>query len=403
MGCTSSSEPPARPSTGKSKGGNGKQSNPVAAPPTVKGAGSKSGSGKAGAQGNKKDLPHTLAARYKLGEVLGEGGYSVVKLGISNIDKKKVAVKIVQRSGLSHEDELSLRSEVDILLKLKHANIVQAYDFFEEDKVFYVILECLEGGELFDRIVKKTYYNEKEARDLVVIVLQAIKYCHDRNIIHRDLKPENLLLTSKHDDANIKLADFGFATYCDGYNITTQCGTPGYIAPEILERKPYGKPVDMWSFGVILYILLGGYPPFHDENQSRLFRKITRADYQFHPDYWGSVSDEAKDLIRGLLTLDMNKRITVDQALRHPWLGRSAQELAARSLDSNLAELRRYQATRKLRAAVRAVMAMNRMKGLLQPHGIELSHEAETEEVSKPEKTEAHKGNKPVGRTSGKK
>jgi len=305
----------------------------------------------------------------------------------------------VQRSGLSHEDELSLRSEVDILLKLKHANIVQAYDFFEEDKVFYVILECLEGGELFDRIVKKTYYNEKEARDLVLIVLMAIKYCHDRNIVHRDLKPENLLLTSKHDDANIKLADFGFATYCDGFNITTQCGTPGYIAPEILEHKPYGKPVDMWSFGVILYILLGGYPPFHDENQSRLFRKITRADYQFHPDYWGSVSDDAKDLIRNLLTLDMNKRFTVDQALRHPWLGRSAQELAARSLDTNLAELRRYQATRKLRAAVRAVMAMNRMKGLLQPPGADLSHEGV--EVSKPEKTSSGKS-KPTGKAGGK-
>lgn len=171
------------PSNGNKK--SGKQQNPIAAPPATKTGGSKAVTAKASRSGNKKELPHTLAARYKLGEVLGEGGYSVVKVGISNIDKKKVAVKIVQRSGLSHEDELSLRSEVDILLKLKHANIVQAFDFFEEDKVFYVILECLEGGELFDRIVKKTYYNEKEARDLVVIVLLAIKFCHDRNIVHR--------------------------------------------------------------------------------------------------------------------------------------------------------------------------------------------------------------------------
>lgn len=152
--------------------------------------------------------------------------------------------------------------------------------------------------------------------------------------------------------------------------------------------------------GVILYILLGGYPPFHDENQSRLFRKITRADYQFHPDYWGSVSDDAKNLIRGLLTLDMNKRLTVDQALRHPWLGKSAQELAARSLDSNLAELRRYQATRKLRAAVRAVMAMNRMKGLLQPPGVDLSHEAV--QTSRAEKTSSSKS-KTATKPSGKK
>lgn len=130
-------------------------------------------------------MPHTLQARYKLGEKLGEGGYSVVKAGTSVIDKRKVAVKIVQRQGLAKEDEVSLRSEVQILLDLRHDNIVQAYDFFEEEKQFYVILEYIDGGELFDRIVKKTYYNEKEARDLVFTILTAIKYLHDQNIVHR--------------------------------------------------------------------------------------------------------------------------------------------------------------------------------------------------------------------------
>ena len=313
----------------------------------------------------KTNLPHTLQARYKLGEQIGEGGYSVVRVGTSTIDKKKVAVKIVKRQGLSQEDEESLRSEVEILLKLRHPNIVQAFDFFEEVPQFYVILEYIDGGELFDRIVKKTFYNEKEARDLVFIVLTAIKYLHDKNIVHRDLKPENLLLTSKSDDANIKIADFGFATKVDGLSLTAQLGTPGYIAPEILTKKPYGKPVDMWSFGVILYILLGGYPPFHDENQKRLFTKIRNGDYQFHPEYWGGVSEEAKDLIRGLLTVDMKRRLTVDQALAHPWLKRSAEDLAARNLDANLAELRKYQATKKFRAGVKAVMAINRMRNLI--------------------------------------
>jgi serine/threonine protein kinase len=186
----------------------------------------------------KTNLPHTIQARYKLGEQIGEGGYSVVRVGTSNIDKKKVAVKIVKRQGLSQEDEESLRSEVEILLKLRHPNIVQAFDFFEEVPQFYVILEYIDGGELFDRIVKKTFYNEKEARDLVFIVLTAIKYLHDKNIVHRDLKPENLLLTSKSDDANIKIADFGFATKVDGLSLTAQLGTPGYIAPEILTKKP---------------------------------------------------------------------------------------------------------------------------------------------------------------------
>jgi calcium/calmodulin-dependent protein kinase I len=123
--------------------------------------------------------------------------------------------------------------------------------------------------------------------------------------------------------------------------------------------------VDMWSFGVILYILLGGYPPFHHDNQRELFKKITKGDYQFHPDYWGSVSDEAKDLIRGLLTVDASKRLTVEQAMAHPWLMKSADELAAHNLDSNLAELKKYQATRKLKAGVKAIMAVNKMKKLM--------------------------------------
>lgn len=172
-------------------------------------------------------------------------------------------------------------------------------------------------------------------------------------------------MTSKEDDANVKIADFGFAVRVTGNTVVSQCGTPGYIAPEILQNIPYGKAVDMWSFGVILYILLGGYPPFHDDNQRALFRKIVKAEYQFHPDYWNTVSDEAKDLIRGLLTVDMTKRLTVDQALNHPWLKQSDATLASRNLDSNLAALKKYQATRKLRAGVKAVMAVNRMKNLI--------------------------------------
>lgn len=141
----------------------------------------------------------------------------------------------------------------------------------------------------------QTFYNEKEARDLVFILLSAVKYLHDRNIVHRDLKPENVLLTSKKDDAEIKLADFGFAERVTSMNsLTTQCGTPGYVAPEILKNDKYGKPVDMWSIGVITYILLGGYPPFHDENQRNLFSKIKRGKYEFHAEYWSAVSDEAK-------------------------------------------------------------------------------------------------------------
>jgi serine/threonine protein kinase len=180
----------------------------------------------------------------------------------------------------------------------------------------------------------------------------------------RDLKPENLLMTSEDDDADIKVVDFGFAIEADGFSIDQQCGTPGYIAPEILENQKYGKPVDMWAFGVILYILLGGYPPFHDNDQKKLFKKILRGAYQFHPEYWTEISSEAKDLIRGLLTLDPHDRLTVDQALNHPWVRATDSKLMAKSLDANLAELKKFQAAKKFKAGIKAVIAMNKLRKL---------------------------------------
>jgi len=303
---------------------------------------------------------------YRIGKVLGEGAFSVVKLATNKKTNQKFAVKCIDRNGLPADDEASLRQEVDILTQMDHDNIVRLVDFFEEEKFFYVVLEFLEGGELFDRIVKKSFYNEKEARDLVYIMLSAMKYCHDRNVVHRDLKPENLLLTSPDDDANVKIADFGFAIKANGpMSLATQCGTPGYVAPEILSTQPYGKAVDMWSIGVITYILLGGYPPFHDDNQKNLFKKIKRGDYQFHPEYWGSVSDEAKDLISNLLKTNPNERYTVDQCLNHSWLVRDAGELSGRNLNANLEQLRKYQATRKFRAAGKAIIAIKRMENIL--------------------------------------
>ena len=244
-----------------------------------------------------------------------------MKAAYDRQSRQKVAVKIIKRTNLPVEDEVALRQEVQILGSLDHPNIVKCVDFFEEEKYFYVVMECLEGGELFDRIVQKTYYNEQQARDLVFILLSAIKYCHDRDVVHRDLKPENLLLTSVSDDADIKIADFGFAIKQHGAaSLTTQCGTPGYVAPEILKNAKYGKPVDMWSIGVITFILLGGYPPFHDDNQKILFKKIKNCEYTFHPEYWSAVSEEAKDLIRKLLNPVPEQRFTADDALAHSWV-----------------------------------------------------------------------------------
>lgn len=190
----------------------------------------------------RRNVSHPYRCRYRTGEVLGEGAYSTVKLAINKVSGQRAAVKIVSRPDISKEDEVALRQEVEIMQSLNHPHIVHCFDFFEEERYYYLVLEFMEGGELFDRIVKKTVYNEKEARDVVKILVDAIKYCHDRNIVHRDLKPENLLLSSKSDDADLKIADFGFAIRTGtGNMLSTQCGTPGYIAPEILENKPYGK------------------------------------------------------------------------------------------------------------------------------------------------------------------
>ena len=254
---------------------------------------------------------------------------------------------------------------MEILRIMNHPNIVRLIDFYDEPSQYLIAMEYLEGGELFDRIVKKAYYNEKEARDLAQIFLSAVKYMHDRNVVHRDLKPENLLLKSQSDDADVKIADFGFATIAETDSLTEQCGTPGYVAPEILGHKKYGKAVDMWSVGVITYILLGGYPPFHDDNQRQLFKKIQAAKYEFHPDFWGGVSDEAKDLISKLLVLDVSARLTVDQALSHAWIRKSDQELAERNLEVNLTELKKYQANKRFKKAANTIIATQKFKNLL--------------------------------------
>ncbi|KAJ1415681.1 kinase-like domain-containing protein, partial [Ochromonadaceae sp. CCMP2298] len=298
--------------------------------------------------------------KYKLGEVLGQGSYSVVRLGRRATDGQLVAVKMVTRERLQREDELSLRIEVEVLMSLSHPNIVQVLDFFEEADYFYVVLEYISGGELFERLIEKEVYTEGEARDLFVVLLKAIQYCHNKDVIHRDIKPENILLTSRKDDINVKVVDFGFAVRSGEPAAKERAGTPGYIAPEIVEGKPHGKPVDMWSLGVTLFMLLGGYPPFYEaEDDTRtVFRKILQCKYEFHPQNWDGVSEEAKALIRALLTLNPQKRLTVEQALSHPWLARKHEELSVVPLIKNMAVMKSFRAKQASKAAAIAGIAI---------------------------------------------
>ncbi|CAM9578996.1 unnamed protein product, partial [Phaeothamnion confervicola] len=210
---------------------------------------------------------------YSLTRSLGQGSFATVKLAICKSDNSKWAVKVIKKTSLTAEDEEALQSEVDILQRLDHPNVVKLKEVFDCNQNFYMVMELCTGGELFDRIVSKEHYTENEARNCIKNIVAAIRYCHENNIVHRDLKPENLLY-SDHDESKavLKLADFGLAKLLNDETLMhTACGTPGYVAPEILKGEGYGKAVDMWSIGVISYILLCGFPPFYDEsNQVRL-------------------------------------------------------------------------------------------------------------------------------------
>lgn len=302
---------------------------------------------------------------YKLGSKLGEGAFSIVKEGTHKQTRQSYAIKVVSKAQLSREDEVALKDEIDVLNLLDHEHIIRLFDVFEESSYYYLVTEKMGGGELFDRIVSKSFYNEKEARNTCKIIFHALAYCHSRGIAHRDLKPENLLLSSSTNNSEIKIADFGFAKKArTDACLYTQCGTPGYVAPEILEGVAYGTKVDDWSIGVITYILLGGYPPFIESNQRQLFKKIRRGDFKFHDEYWGEVSEEAKELISALLTVNPRKRLTSAEALNNSWITCSDEGLAGKDLGTNLSKLKTYNAKRKLKHAVLTLIATNKMTSL---------------------------------------
>ena len=226
-----------------------------------------------------------------------------------------------------------------------------------------LVLELVTGGELFDRIVAKGNYSEKDAATCMSQLCQALDYLHTKKIVHRDLKPENLLYASPADDANLKVADFGLARMLTaGDMMKTACGTPGYVAPEILKNKGYDSgAVDMWSAGVILYILLCGFPPFYEEELPALFDQILHARYDFPSPWWDNISADGKDLVKKLLELDVKKRLTAAQVLAHPWMG-AAPTVA---LDGAQKALKKYNASRKLKKVAGAIIAQKRMERAL--------------------------------------
>lgn len=299
---------------------------------------------------------------YKFGKTLGQGSFATVKAATCKADQSKWAIKCIKKSSLSAEDEEALQTEVEILERVAHPNIVQLREVFDCAAQFYMVMEVCSGGELFDRIVEKEHYTEAEARDCLRPLIEAIKYCHDNHIVHRDLKPENLLYGSEEDDAIIKIADFGLAKLLDDNSLMhTACGTPGYVAPEILEGRAYGEAVDMWSFGVILYILLCGFPPFYDENNAVLFRAIKAGNYDYPSPFWDDVSEDAKDLINNMLVVNPDKRFNAQAVLDHPWVTGDHSDKG--HLGHFTGQMRAYNARRKFRAGILTMQALMAMGG----------------------------------------
>lgn len=290
-------------------------------------------------------------------------------------DGKTHAMKVIVKDGSTPDSEV--REEADILQNLDHPNIIGYEDFFEDEDNFYLVTEIMRGGELFDRIVSLVSYTEQDARDAMAVILRAMVYLHAQDIVHRDLKPENLLLENDTDNANLKIADFGVAKRLHGNFDAAIVGTPGYIAPEILKHQPYKCEVDMWSIGVICYILLCGYPPFYGTDSRDVTRKIKRGDYQFDEQWWSHVSDQAKDFIRKLLTVDVDERYTAQQALEHSWMMQRPELLSRRSLAQTVPELKKHLLRRKFRASVTAAIATGRLT-----HIMEISRDAADKEAA---------------------
>ncbi|XP_067208836.1 calcium/calmodulin-dependent protein kinase type II alpha chain isoform X26 [Linepithema humile] len=299
---------------------------------------------------------------YDLKEELGKGAFSVVRRCVQKSTGHEFAAKIINTKKLSNRDFQKLEREARICRKLQHPNIVRLHDSIQEENFHYLVFDLVTGGELFEDIVAREFYSEADASHCIQQILESVHHCHHNGVVHRDLKPENLLLASKAKGAAVKLADFGLAIEVQGeaqawYGFA---GTPGYLSPEVLKKEPYGKPVDIWACGVILYILLVGYPPFWDEDQHRLYAQIKAGSYDYPSPEWDTVTPEAKNLINQMLTVNPGKRITASEALKHPWICQRERVASVVHRQETVDCLKKFNARRKLKGAILTTMLATR-------------------------------------------
>ncbi|XP_061119106.1 calcium/calmodulin-dependent protein kinase type II subunit beta isoform X8 [Conger conger] len=299
---------------------------------------------------------------YQLYEELGKGAFSVVRRCVKLCTGQEYAAKIINTKKLSARDHQKLEREARICRLLKHPNIVRLHDSISEEGFHYLLFDLVTGGELFEDIVAREYYSEADASYCIHQILDSVNHSHLHDIVHRDLKPENLLLASKCKNAAVKLADFGLAIEVQGDQQAWFgfAGTPGYLSPEVLRKEAYGKPVDIWACGVILYILLVGYPPFWDEDQHKLYQQIKAGAYDFPSPEWDTVTPEAKNLINQMLTINPAKRITAQEALKHPWVCQRSTVASMMHRQETVECLKKFNARRKLKGAILTTMLVSR-------------------------------------------
>ncbi|XP_048513355.1 calcium/calmodulin-dependent protein kinase type II delta chain isoform X14 [Athalia rosae] len=311
---------------------------------------------------------------YDLKEELGKGAFSVVRRCVQKSSGLEFAAKIINTKKLSARDFQKLEREARICRKLQHPNIdsprsrgaiaceLRLHDSIQEENFHYLVFDLVTGGELFEDIVAREFYSEADASHCIQQILESVHHCHHNGVVHRDLKPENLLLASKAKGAAVKLADFGLAIEVQGEQQAWFgfAGTPGYLSPEVLKKEPYGKPVDIWACGVILYILLVGYPPFWDEDQHRLYAQIKAGAYDYPSPEWDTVTPDAKNLINQMLTVNPSKRITASDALKHPWICQRERVASVVHRQETVDCLKKFNARRKLKGAILTTMLATR-------------------------------------------
>jgi calcium-dependent protein kinase len=292
---------------------------------------------------------------------LGHGHYGVVRKCQNRQTKEYFAVKTIKKSKVGRLE--TLKREIEILKTMDHPNIIKLVDVFEDDKYLHLVTELCTGGELFDRIIEKTksaegHYSEQDAATIIKSVLSALEYCHTvHNICHRDLKPENFLFATPASDSELKIIDFGLSRYDDEIeHMSTKVGTPYYIAPEVLSRK-YDKECDLWSVGVVTYVLLCGYPPFYGDTDAEIFASVKKGEFDFPSPDWDDISLQAKNFIRACLRIDASKRPTAREALEHPWFTVAQQSSVPHTMNNIKGSLERFINMNKLKRAALQVIA----------------------------------------------